>query len=74
MCIRDRNGDLLAGSLRFGYISRLKMDGQKVIGEERIVESIGRLRDVKMGNDGYIYFSVENPGVVYRIVPVEKAI
>ena len=67
-------GDLLAGSLRFQYISRLKMDGQKIVGEERLVENIGRLRDVKMGDDGYIYFTVENPGIVFRLMPVEEAI
>ncbi len=67
-------GDLLAGSLRFQYLSRLKMEGQKVVGEERLVESIGRLRDVKMGDDGYIYFTVENPGIVFRIMPVDEAI
>jgi len=67
-------GDLLAGSLRFQYLSRLKMEGQQVVGEERLVESIGRLRDVKMGNDGYIYFTVENPGIVFRLMPVQEAI
>lgn len=67
-------GDLLAGSLRFQYISRLKMEGKKVIGEERLVENIGRLRDVKMGDDGYIYFTVENPGIVFRLTPVDEAI
>lgn len=67
-------GDLLAGSLRFKYISRLKMEGKKVVGEERLLENIGRLRDVKMGNDGYIYFTVENPGLVFRIMPVQEAI
>jgi len=67
-------GDLLAGSLRFRYISRLKMDGQKVVGEERLLENIGRLRDIKMGDDGYVYFTVENPGLVFRIMPVQDAI
>ena len=67
-------GDLLTGSLRFQYISRLKMEEQKVVGEERLVENIGRLRDVKMGDDGYIYFTVENPGIVFRLMPVDDAI
>ena len=67
-------GDLLAGSLRFKYISRLKMEGQQVVGEERVLENIGRLRDIKLGNDGYIYFTVENPGLVFRIMPTQEAI
>lgn len=67
-------GDLLAGSLRYQYLSRLKMDGQKVVGEERLVENVGRLRAVEMGNDGHIYFSVESPGLVLRIKPVQEAL
>ncbi|GJM35458.1 MAG: hypothetical protein DHS20C18_44590 [Saprospiraceae bacterium] len=63
------NGDLLAGSLRFQYLARLKIEDNKVVGEEKLLKKIGRLRDVKMGNDGYIYFSVEDPGRVFRIVP-----
>ena len=69
----DWQGDLLAGSLRYRYLSRLKMDGQKVVGEERLLENIGRLRSVIMGNDGYIYIGVEAPGRVYRLVPAEVA-
>ena len=63
-------GDLLAGSLRFRYLSRLKMDGAAVVGEERLLESIGRVRVVEMGEDGYIYIGVENPGFVFRLKPV----
>lgn len=62
-------GDLLSGSLAFEYLSRLKMEGDKVIGEEKLLKNIGRLRDVKMGNDGYIYITVENPGYVLRLMP-----
>lgn len=64
-------GDILNGSLRFQYISRLKMEDGKIVGEEKLLKNIGRLRDVKMGNDGFIYFTVEDPGLVLRIVPVE---
>ena len=64
-------GDLLAGSLSFQYIARLKIENGKIVGEEKLLPKIGRLRDIKMGNDGYIYFTAEEPGRVYRIVPVE---
>ena len=64
-------GDLFNGSLRFEYLARIKMDGQKIVGEEKLLEDIGRLRDVKMGRDGYLYVTVEDPGRVLRIVPVE---
>lgn len=64
-------GDILSGSLSFRFLSRLKMDNGKVVKEERLLQKIGRLRDVKMGKDGYIYIAVEDPGAVFRLVPVE---
>lgn len=64
-------GDLLIGSLRFQYLNRCMMDGNEVAGEEKLLQNIGRVRDVKMGPDGYIYVSVEGPGSIYRLVPVE---
>ncbi|MEM6316520.1 MAG: PQQ-dependent sugar dehydrogenase [Bacteroidota bacterium] len=67
-------GNLLAGSLRFRYLSRLEIADNKVVGEERLLENIGRLRSVIMGNDGYIYIGVEAPGYVFRLKPKETNI
>ncbi|MBD1396979.1 PQQ-dependent sugar dehydrogenase [Pontibacter sp. JH31] len=64
-------GDLLVGSLRFQFLSKLKMDGNKIVSEEKLLKNIGRVRDVRMAPDGYIYVAVENPGIIYRVVPVE---
>ncbi len=61
------NGNILSGSLRFKYLNMSKVEGHKVTDEAILFENIGRLRDVKMGNDGYIYISVENPGTIYRL-------
>lgn len=63
--------DVLVGSLRFQYIARVQLDGEEVVAEEPILKNIGRIRDIQMSRDGYIYFSVEEPGVVYKIVPVK---
>lgn len=63
-------GDLLAGSLRFQYLSRLKLDNNKIVGEERLLTGIGRLRTVNQGPDGYIYIGVEDPGYVFRLMPI----
>lgn len=64
-------GDLLSGSLAFQYLSLINIENGKVVGEEILLKNIGRLRDVKMGNDGFIYFTCEDPGRVYRIIPLE---
>lgn len=63
-------GNILSGSLRFKYLNRTVMQGNKVIKEEILFKNIGRLRDVKMGTDGYIYIAVETPGIIYRLTPV----
>ncbi len=63
--------NILAGSLRFEYIARLTLDGDRIIKEEPLLKNIGRLRDIEVDRDGYIHFSVENPGIVYKIIPVE---
>ncbi len=63
-------GGLLVGSLRFKYLDLCKMDGEKVVKEQILLKNIGRVRTVKMGPDGYIYVGAEDPGAIYKLVPV----
>ncbi|NJN28737.1 MAG: PQQ-dependent sugar dehydrogenase [Cyclobacteriaceae bacterium] len=65
----DWKGNLLVGSLKFRYVARLELDGDKVTHEERIAENLGRVRAITQGPDGYIYVSTEGPGMVIRLVP-----
>jgi glucose/arabinose dehydrogenase len=64
-------GDLFVGSLKFQLLARLRLDGEKVVKEERLMQgALGRIRDVRMGPDGFIYVVTdENPGVVARLEP-----
>ena len=64
-------GNLLVGALRFRLLSRLELDGERVVREERILErTIGRIRDVRVGPDGYVYLlSDETSGVIARLEP-----
>ncbi|WP_460924384.1 PQQ-dependent sugar dehydrogenase [Pontibacter brevis] len=64
-------GDLLSGSMSFKFLSRAKVEGNNIVGEERLLQDIGRVRDVKMSPDGYVYIAVEKPGIIYRLVPTE---
>ena len=57
-------GDFLIGSLRFKYLERVKLRNGKVVEREKLLENIGRLRNVEMGADGYIYVAVEKPGAI----------
>lgn len=47
--------NLFVGSLKFHTLVRLVLDGERVVKEERLLEGIGRLRDVRQGPDGSIY-------------------
>ncbi len=64
-------GDLFVGSLKFGLLSRLELNGERVVAEERLLEGLGdRVRDVRQGPDGYIYLLTdEGSGRILRIEP-----
>lgn len=61
-------GNLLVGSLRFKYLNRCVLKNNKVVKEEILFPNIGRVRNVKMGPDGYAYVAVEDPGYIYRVL------
>ena len=65
----DWKGNLLVGSLSFQYLERVVLKNEKVIKREKLLENIGRVRNVKQRSDGYIFFSVEEPGRIYKILP-----
>jgi glucose/arabinose dehydrogenase len=66
---------LLVGSLRFEYLELLRMDGMQVVGRERLLEDIGRVRSVVRAANGTIYVAVERSGAdgfVARVVPSRR--
>lgn len=65
-------GSLLIGSLRYKYLHRCTVEGNKIVEEEILMKNIGRVRNVEVGPDGYIYVAVEEPGAVYRLIPIES--
>ena len=66
------NGNLLIGSLKFQVLSRLELDGSKVVHEERLLRGLNeRIRDVRVGPDGLIYLLTDSSdGRVLRVEPV----
>ena len=54
---------LFVGSLKFQYLERLVFKEKKVVYREKLFNEIGRVRCVKEGPDGFLYFTVENKGV-----------
>ena len=64
-------GDLFVGALKDELLVRLKLDGEKVVREERLLKGrLGRIRDVRVGPDGYVYLLTdEAAGVLARLEP-----
>jgi glucose/arabinose dehydrogenase len=65
-------GNLLVGALSFRLVSRLVLNGEKVVEEERILQALDeRIRDVRQGPDGYVYLLTDSDdGRILRIEPV----
>ncbi len=64
-------GSLLVGALKFRLLARLEFEGERFVREERMLEdAIGRIRDVRVGPDGYVYLLNDEPnGVIARLEP-----
>lgn len=62
-------GDLLVGSLKFQYLERLDLEGSRIIHREKLLEGVGRVRNVRQGPDGYIYLALEGKGIIVKLVP-----
>jgi len=64
-------GDLFVGGLASTALVRLELDGERVVGEERIIDDFGlRIRDVAEGPDGALYLLTDHSdGAVLRISP-----
>ncbi len=63
-------GDILSGSLSFKYLERVHLENGKVTEQEKLLENAGRVRDVTISPDGYIYVAMEKPGIIVKLIPV----
>jgi glucose/arabinose dehydrogenase len=64
-------GSLFVGALASRLLTRLTLDGDKVTGEERLLQNLReRIRDVRSGPDGALYLVTDNPaGRILKVVP-----
>lgn len=68
------NGNLFVGALKDRMLVRLELDGEKIVREERFLkETVGRIRDVRQGADGFIYLLTDHgEGKLIRLKPIEN--
>ena len=67
-------GNLFVGALAGQVLVRLTLDGEKIVGEERLFhKQFGRIRDVRTGPDGLIYLLTDSGnGELIRLEPVTQ--
>ena len=62
-------GNLFFGNLGGQHLRRIVLDGQKVIKQEELLKNQGlRIRNVRSGPDGNLYFSTDD-GKLARLIP-----
>ena len=60
-------GNILVGALAFKHIARVQLKDTTYVKEEKLLQDIGRVRDVKESPDGYLYAITEGPGLLVKI-------
>ncbi len=66
------SGNLFSGALKLTHINRVVVDNEgELQGEERLLNTVGeRIRSLRQGSDGLIYFSTDSEKIL-RIAPSE---
>lgn len=66
-------GDLLAAALKEKHIARLVLEGNRVVGEERLLTDLGeRVRDIAVGPDGAVWaITDETNGKLVRLAKAD---
>ncbi len=63
-------GDMFVSSLNPGGVMRLKIEGGRVVGEERLLADVGRVRDVALLPNGDLLVLLDAPGAnILRVSP-----
>jgi glucose/arabinose dehydrogenase len=62
-------GNILVAGLAGQQIARVELDGTTYVGEEKLLDGIGRVRQVSQSPDGYIYALVEATGLMVKLIP-----
>jgi aldose sugar dehydrogenase len=67
-------GSIFVGGLAGERLTRLTLDGDRVVNEETLLPGFGRVRDVRQGPDGYIYLAIDDrgsaPTPIVRLEPI----
>jgi aldose sugar dehydrogenase len=63
-------GNVFVGGLAAQSLRRVMLNGEVAVGEETLIQGMGRIREVEQGPDGYLYILTDaNPGKLLRLAP-----
>jgi glucose/arabinose dehydrogenase len=60
---------LFTGSLVLQHVNRMKIENEIVVLEERFFVNQGRIRNVALSPDGYLYIANETKGSIIKLIP-----
>ncbi len=65
------NGDVFNGALAQRHLNRIVVDEnhEHAVKEERLLQGIARIRDVRFAPDGFLYIMEESNGRIIRLIP-----
>ena len=62
-------GSLFVGGLQGEQLARLTLNERRVVLEETLLHSMGRIRDIRQGPEGYIYLAIDGLPVDGKTTP-----
>jgi glucose/arabinose dehydrogenase/mono/diheme cytochrome c family protein len=65
------NGDLIAGGLAGQNLDRIRVNGDNLVEREELIHGMGRIREVAVGPEGFVYGALNQPDKVIRLVPAK---
>jgi glucose/arabinose dehydrogenase/mono/diheme cytochrome c family protein len=66
------NDNVFIGAMVQKRLARTSFKNGKAVHNEMLLDDIGRIRDVKVGPDKFLYLMVEDTGDIVRLIPLKK--
>ncbi len=63
------DGNIFSGALAQMHVARVVLKDGKFAEEQKLLDKIGRVRQVAQSPDGYIYVLTEGPGMIVKLIP-----
>lgn len=69
---KEWQGNLFAGALALTHVVRIEVSNGRYRHEERLLQDIGRVRQVAQSPDGFIFVLTEGPGMLLKLMPAAE--